>query len=147
VSTAKPTADDWGVFVNECGIFASAHGEGAWLYFLSRARDERLTMLWLGPCGGEWHVMCGTKEAAAEGREIFVEQGIHKTHVKVARLSACRAKVAGQRRRWDERTAEIEVEIGASRALPAAVAEVVTAGPLADARPAQWTQGEMFARA
>jgi hypothetical protein len=37
--------------------------------------------------------MCGTKEAAAEGRDIFIEQGIHRSHVKVMRLSACQAKV------------------------------------------------------
>lgn len=100
VSTARPPADDWGVFVNECGIFASRHGEAKWLYFLSRAREGRLTMLAAGPCGGEWHVMCGTKEAATEGRDIFIEQGIHRTHVKVARLSACQAKAAERVRRY-----------------------------------------------
>ena len=93
------SANDWGVFVNECGIFASTHGQDKWIYFLSRAKDDRLTMLDMGPGGGEWHVMCGTKQAAAEGREIFIEQGIHKTHVKVARLSACQAKAAERRTR------------------------------------------------
>jgi hypothetical protein len=95
-------ASDWGVWVNECGIFASTVGEGKWLYFLSRVRDSRLTMLSMGPGGGEWHVMCGTREAAAEGREIFIEQGILKGHVKVARLSACEAKVAERKRRIEE---------------------------------------------
>ena len=102
--SAAPAAD-WGVWVNECGIFASTVGEGKWMYFLARARDSRLTMLWTGPGGGEWHVMCGTREAAAEGREIFIEQGILKGHVKVARLSACVAKVAERRRLLDERMA------------------------------------------
>jgi hypothetical protein len=100
-------AGDWGVWVNECGIFASTHGAGAWLYFQGRDRRDRLTMLWLGPGGGEWHVMCGTKEAATEGREIFIEQGIHKTHVEVARLSACAAKVERQRAEIDARIAAI----------------------------------------
>ena len=100
MSTATPPADDWGVFVNECGIFASTHGEAAWLYFLTRAQESRLAMLATGPCGGEWHVMCGTKEAAAEARDIFIEQGIHGKHVKVARLSACQAKAAERVRRY-----------------------------------------------
>ncbi|HMH90005.1 MAG TPA: hypothetical protein VK586_02855 [Streptosporangiaceae bacterium] len=98
-------ATDWGVWVNECGIFASTIGEGKWMYFLARARESRLTMLWAGPGGGEWHVMCGTREAAAEGREIFIEQGILKGHVEVARLSACVAKVTERRLRIDERMA------------------------------------------
>lgn len=90
-------ADDWGVWVNECGIFASGHGEGKWLYFLGRARESRMTMLGMTPGGGEWHVMCGTKEAATEGRDIFMEQGIHRTHVKVMRLCVCLAKAARRR--------------------------------------------------
>jgi hypothetical protein len=94
-------ASDWGVWVNECGIFASNIGVGKWLYFQGRDRHDRLTMLSMGPGGGEWHVMCGTKEAAAEGLEIFIEQGIHKSHVKVARLSACQAKTEAWRARAD----------------------------------------------
>lgn len=64
-------------------------------------------MLWLGPGGGEWHVMCGTKEAAAEGRDIFIERGIHRTHVRVARLSACQAKAARRRAEIGARAAAI----------------------------------------
>ena len=92
-------ARDWGLWVNEVGIFASGLGSGKWLDFTFRAKRERLTPLWLSPCGGEWHVMCGTRADAAEARDLFLEVGFHKNHVKVARLSACQAKVAGKRRR------------------------------------------------
>lgn len=92
--TAK-APDDWGVWVNECGIFASRIGADRWVDFTMRCKPaSRLTCLWLGPGGGEWHVMCGTKEAATEARDLFVEVGFHTAHLKVARLSACRAKVA-----------------------------------------------------
>lgn len=86
-------ADDWGVWVNEVGIMASGIAAGRWLDFTSRRR-ARLTPLWLGPLGGEWHVTCGARADAVEARDLFLEVGFHKTHVKVARLSACQAKVA-----------------------------------------------------
>lgn len=101
------TADDWGLLVNECGIFASTIAEGRWLHFLAVAKDERLTMLWTGPGGGEWHVMCGAKEAAAEAREIFLDVGFHAGHVKVARLSACQANTEKRRAEIDARIAAI----------------------------------------
>jgi hypothetical protein len=100
------SAAEWGLFVNECGIFASGIARDRWLDFTTlRAKDDRLTMLWLGPAGGEWHVMCGTREAAVEARDLFLEVGFHKGHVKVARLSACMVKVAERRRRVDDRIA------------------------------------------
>lgn len=88
----RPAAD-WGLWVNEIGIFASGIAKDRWLDFLLRAKSERLATLWLSPNGGEYHVMCGTRGAAVEARDLFLEVGFHKTHVKAARLSACRAKV------------------------------------------------------
>lgn len=93
------SADDWGLHVNEIGIFATRIAEGKWLDFLARARDERVTMLDLTPTGSEWHVMCGTRDAAREAHEIFLEAGFHKRHIRVARLSACQAKAAERRQR------------------------------------------------
>jgi hypothetical protein len=107
MGTAKPPANDWGLHVNECGIFASGLGKGRWLDFLSRDRDNRATLLWAAPDGGEWHVMCGIKADAAEARDLFLEVGFHKSHVRVARLSACQAKVGEQKRRVDEMFAGI----------------------------------------
>ena len=98
-------AEDWGVWVNECGIFASRIGADRWVDFTMRS-PSRLTMLWLGPGGGEWHVMCGTKADATETRDLFLEVGFHRGHVKVARLSVCQAKVAASRARIDARIAE-----------------------------------------
>lgn len=98
--TAKAAApDDWGLYVNECAIFASRIGMDRWIDFTFRVKEERLTMLSMGPGGGEWHVMCGTREAAAEARETFTEVGFHPRHVKVARLSACQAKAKEREQR------------------------------------------------
>jgi hypothetical protein len=96
-ASASATADDWGLFVNECGIFASGIAKDRWLHFLAVAKGDRLTMLRVWPGGGEWHVMCGTKADAAEALETFLGVGFHKAHVKVARLSVCSAKIAERR--------------------------------------------------
>jgi hypothetical protein len=92
-------AEDWGLYVNECAIFASRIGMARWIDFTLRAGDSRLTMLSMSPGGGEWHVMCGTKQAAAEARETFTEAGFHPGHVKVARLPDCLAKARDRERR------------------------------------------------
>ena len=84
-------ADDWGLFVNEVGIFASGIQADRWLNFTLRAKECRLTMLNSGPQGGTWHVMYGTRAEADEARALFLEAGFHKSHVKAARLSACQA--------------------------------------------------------
>jgi hypothetical protein len=117
MSTAKPAASDWGLWVNECGIFATGHGEGKWLHFLGRAKDDRLTMLWLGPCGGEWHVMCGTRADAAEARDLFLEVGFHNAHVKVARLSKCREQASARMQAVDARFATTEADRAAQAEL------------------------------
>lgn len=90
---ATAAATDWGVFVNECGIFASGIAKDRWIDFTLRVKEERLTMLRVWPGGGEWHVMCGARGAAVEARDLFLEVGFHRNHIRVARLSACRAKV------------------------------------------------------
>jgi hypothetical protein len=100
-------ADDWGVWVNECGIFASTIGADRWVEFTIRCNPARLECLWTGPGGGEWHLMCGTKEAATEARDLFAEVGFHKAHVRVARLSACRERVAARRAAIDARMAAV----------------------------------------
>jgi hypothetical protein len=103
---------DWGLWVNECGIFASGIAKDRWLHFLSVAKDDRLTMLRGWPGGCEWHVMCGAKADAADALETFLGVGFHKAHVKVARLSACVAKVAERKRRVEERMAGAAVTAG-----------------------------------
>lgn len=89
-------ANDWGLWVDETGILASGIAEGSWNYFLGRAKGSRLTVLGFNPCGGEWHVMCGSRADAAEALETFLGAGFHKNHVKVRRLAACLAKAAGR---------------------------------------------------
>lgn len=104
------TAADWGVWVNEVGIFASRIAVDRWLDFTLRVKDGRLTELWTGLAGSEWHVMCGTKADAVEARDLFTEVGFHKAHVKVARLSACQAKVKASQERIDAMFEEIRAE-------------------------------------
>jgi hypothetical protein len=111
------SADDWGVWVNEVGIFASGIAADRWLGFTFRVKEDRLTMLALTPAGGTWHVMCGTRADAAEARDLFLEVGFHKAHVKVARLPACQAKAAERMRRVDEAFAETEAERAAQAEL------------------------------
>jgi hypothetical protein len=106
--------DDWGLYVNECAIFASGIAADRWTDFLFRAKEDRLTMLSMGPGGGEYHVMCGTREAAVEACEIFTDVGFHKSHVKVARLSACQAKAREREQRCSADRAAIEAERAAS---------------------------------
>lgn len=89
-------ADDWGLWVNETGIFASRIAMDRWLDFLSRDKGNRAVVLWAAPCGGEWHVMCGSRDDARDALETFLGVGFHKNHVKVARRSACQAKVASR---------------------------------------------------
>jgi hypothetical protein len=89
----RTAAADWGLFVDELGIFTTGIAAGKWTDFLFRPKtEERLTMLAMTPAGGHYHVMCGTKADAAEAREIFIDVGFHAKHVKVARLAACQAK-------------------------------------------------------
>jgi hypothetical protein len=85
-------AEDWGLFVNECAIFASGIAADRWAGFLLRVSGGRLTMLSMSAGGGEYHVMCGTRDAAREAREIFTGAGFHKSHVTVTRLAACQEK-------------------------------------------------------
>ncbi len=110
-------ATDWGVWVNECGILASGRGEAKWLYFLGRRLGRGLTPLWLSPNGGEWHVMCGSRPAAVEALDIFIEAGFHKNHVKVRRLAACLAKAAGRKQELDARFAVTEEDRAAQAEL------------------------------
>jgi hypothetical protein len=83
-------AGDWGVLIDELGIFACTAGAGAWTEFWIRCHPRWLTLLAMSPSGGHWHVLGESKEDAAGIREMFLEKGIHPKHVKVARLSRCR---------------------------------------------------------
>lgn len=84
--------DDWGVFVDECGIFA-IYGPAAnwWAEFYVRARPGMITELILSPGGGHHHVAAPTKEDAEFMCEYMISKGIHRKHVKVQRLSAAKA--------------------------------------------------------
>ncbi len=87
-------ADDWGVLVNECKVFATAAGAEWWaLFTCHRAGPGRITRLKESIAGGLAHVACDSKEDA----ELFAEglvsyAGIPKSAITVARLSKCQPK-------------------------------------------------------
>lgn len=105
--------DDWGVFVNECGIFANNGGAEWWANFFIWARPSLITELILGPAGGHHHVAAPSKDDAEFMREHMISKGIHKTFVKVQRLSAAQAIQARRTAAREETRARILAEIAA----------------------------------
>lgn len=100
------TPDDWGVFVDECGIFATANHAAEWWVAQSlHIRADLLTMLAMSPCGGHFHFLTETRENAEFVHEYILSKGIHKNHVKVQRLSAAKAKAAKRTAAFEERCA------------------------------------------
>jgi hypothetical protein len=88
VSATEPT--DWGVFVNECGIFAQQGGADWWAQFYID-RPGLITELILSPAGGHHHVAAPSKEDAEFMCEYMISKGIHKSYVKVQRLLAAQS--------------------------------------------------------
>lgn len=84
-------ADDWGVLVNECGIFACRNGIDVWMQLLQRTPSERITTLAMTPGGGEHHVLAPTKDDAEFMREYMISKGANKPNVKVQRLSVAKS--------------------------------------------------------
>lgn len=86
----KPPADDWGVVVNECRVFATTQGGEWWLPFLLRFEPTgRMTCLMMSIAGGLWHVACGTREDAESLAGLMASNGVPKSAVCVKRLSQC----------------------------------------------------------
>lgn len=94
MTATEPT--DWGVWVNEVGINAQCGGRDFWADFWLRANPKIMTTLTLSIAGGHFHVATPTEEDADFMRDYMIDKGIHKTFVKVQRLSAAQA---AQRRR------------------------------------------------
>lgn len=101
-------ADDWGVTVNECGIFAHRGGSDWWLTYQGRQADTgRITTLTDSIAGGHHHVLCESEAHAEWLREHMISNGVHKAFLKVQRLAV--AKKAADRRAeaLDERAVRV----------------------------------------
>jgi hypothetical protein len=107
---ATDQADDWGILVNECGIFACRQGVDVWLDLWLRVAPERVTTFAITPGGGEHHVSAPTKDDAEFARDYLISKGVPKTFIKVQRLSA--AKVSAEKR--DARVAAFSEQVRAA---------------------------------
>lgn len=84
-------AGDWGVFVDELKLVATAsEGLDWWVLFQARQHPSRFTYLAMTPQGGHLHVACDSQEAAEMLRDLMGARGMNPKLTKVARLSACR---------------------------------------------------------
>lgn len=87
----QPAANDWGVVVNECRVFATAKGGEWWLPFLLRFEGTpRMTCLTMSIAGGLWHVACDNREDAQSLAALMTENGVPKSAVTVKRLAQCK---------------------------------------------------------
>ncbi|WP_280320114.1 hypothetical protein [Nocardia wallacei] len=87
--------EQWGVTVDECGLFAIG-GPGAdwWASFLTRMWPTgRIVELDLSMGGGLFHAAYDDKADAEQGREFMVGRGLHSKCVKVTTLAAARKSV------------------------------------------------------
>jgi hypothetical protein len=90
----EKSPEQWGVFVDECGIFSNGHGSDWWTTFWMRMSPVgRIVELDLSMAGGLYHVAYDDKSDAETGREFMVGRGIHPKCVKVATLAAARKSV------------------------------------------------------
>lgn len=102
MSTKAP--EQWGVFVNEVGIFANRGGSDWWVLFCARFQHtDRITTLELLPvAGGQFFVAYDDKGDAELGRASMVEQGIHASYLKVTTLAAARKTVRTRHGKWED---------------------------------------------
>lgn len=107
-------ASDWGVFVNECGIFAHQGGANWWAEFYMNARPGLITELILSPAGGHHHVAAPSKDDAEFMRDHMISKGIHQSYLKVQRLSAAKAHAAKRAAEREATRAWVLAERGAA---------------------------------
>lgn len=96
-------SSQWGVFVNEVGIFANRGGSDWWVMFCARYQHtDRITTLELLPvAGGQFFVAYDSKKDAELGRESMAGQGVHPSHLKVTTLAAARKAIRTRHAKWD----------------------------------------------
>lgn len=101
---SRPGPDDWGVFVNECGVLAVGGAPATWwVHFWARSCPGRITALVLSVAGGHHHVACDSKEDAEFLHGHMIAQGIAASHVAVRQLSVAKATAAKRKAASDEK--------------------------------------------
>lgn len=85
-------ATEWGVRVNEVGIFANRHGVDWWLVQIARWGDRALS---LGQClaGGIWFLPGGERDDAEFMRDHMISHGIHRNCLKVTTRAKAEAEL------------------------------------------------------
>lgn len=90
-AAAATPLNDWGVWVNECVVFATRHGAEWWALFSARFEPTpRMTCLMPSIAGCSWHVASDSREDAHMLAELMVENGVPRSAVKVKRLAQCK---------------------------------------------------------
>lgn len=104
----EPEASDWGVWINECAIFANQRSANWWaIFYLRYDRTSRITGLEESIAGGHRHVACASKTDAEELREHMIAMGVPQVACKVQRLKDALAVAEKRRAKFDATTKRI----------------------------------------
>lgn len=88
------TDEQWGVLVNETGIFASGGGCDWWMQLWANfSTRSHWTELGASAMGGTWHIGFPSREDADFAREHMIGNGIHASHLKVVTLASARKTI------------------------------------------------------
>jgi len=85
----------WGVLINEAGVFASGGDGAAWWadQWVRYSPLGRITTLAQSIGGGTYHWAFDTRADSDFAREHMTDHGIHPSHTKVTTIAAARATV------------------------------------------------------
>lgn len=103
MTISSRATDQWGIFVNEVGIFANRGGSDWWVLFCTRFQHtDRITTLELLPvAGGQFFVAYDDKDDAELGHALMVEQGVRASFLKVTTLAAARKTVRTRHAKYE----------------------------------------------
>lgn len=129
--TATDGRGDWGVWINECAVFANQRSAEWWALFHYR-QHERITVLEESIAGGHCHVACASKEDSEWLREHMVSNGVPQVACKVQRLKDALVVAEKRRAKFDaatERVAEFMADWLENRPAPEGVEPRPAAAP------------------
>lgn len=85
---------EWGVRVNEVGIFSNRLGADWWVTALTPwVLNGRALCLGLCPAGGVWYLPGGAKDDAEFMRDHIISHGVHRNEVKVTTRTRAEAEL------------------------------------------------------
>lgn len=100
------STEQWGVLVNETGIFATRGGADWWVpFWANHSTSSNWTELGASAMGGTWHIGFPSRGDADFAWEYMISQGIHASHLKVVTLADARKSVDHKQNRRPARTA------------------------------------------